>query len=77
MRLCATCTYILDFLIVHVLGIPKDAIDPPAVVDDLHILENEDPFCSDYLAYDLCFYYGMFGKLSFPQQVVHGSVQDC
>ena len=77
MGLSASCTYILNFFIVHVLGIPIDAIDPPAVVDDLYILENEDPFCSDYLAYYLSFYDGMFGKLSFPQQVVHGSVQDC
>ena len=77
MGLGASCTYILNFFIVHVLGITKGAIDPPAVVDYLHILEDEDSFCSNNLAYDLCLNYGMFGKLSFPQQVVHGSVQDC
>ena len=77
MQLCAPCTYVLNFLIVDVFGIPKDTIDPPAVVDDLYFLENEDPFCSDHLADYLSFYDGMFCKLSFPQQMVHSSVQDC
>ena len=74
MQLCAPSTS-SNLLVVNVDGTPIDTIDPPAGVDDFHLLENEDSFFFYYVAEYPSLDDGMFRYLSFPHQMVQSRVQ--